>query len=247
MENSTQQRTVTTFGVLGKNDRLTIYMANQRSDPVDGQIEYTKIWPGSYIGSYVIVKNSGEQRRTRYITKNGRTIFVTNYTNAIEFHFKSTDRYIEKIDLCVFPDNRVLPRSGTPLTLPVEIDHDSFEVGTGEECNGATEVSTETAAVAKQSSGVVRNVSMGLLVFMYMMYYMTAVALLSDYLSREAYIASMMVIVGGQWVFLLDIVYDKAKQVERTGIVERIAIGEGIAVGEGIADTAEKKLVCESE
>lgn len=238
MENNKQQRTMTTFGVLGKNDRLTIYMANQHSDPVDGQIEYTKIWPGSCIGSNVIIKNSGEQRRIRYITKNGRTIFVTNYTNAIQFHFKGSNGYIEKIDLCVFPDNRVLPRSGTPLTLPVEIDHDSFEVG----CDAVTEVSTETVAVTKQSYGIVRNVSMGLLVFMYMMYYMTAIALLSDYLSREAYIASMMVIVGGQWVFLLDIVYEKAKQVERFGVVERTSTEQVEGIGE-----AEKKLVCESE
>jgi hypothetical protein len=199
----------TNFGVLGKNDILSIYQAHKMTDTTSGQTVYDSICPGACFASYAdkrthaVVDYNVEHKSMRYITKAGRTINITQYTNAIQFHGKNGAVYY--IDLCIFPDNRVLPRSGTPCTLRVEVVETAKEALT----DGTMETSVVSKQFVEENSGIVRNFSTSILLFMYLMYYITTAALMSEYLSREVYLASMLFIVGCQYVVLLDTAFER--------------------------------------
>lgn len=154
-------------------------------------------------------------------------ISVQVYTAAITFYNKEDRK--DYVDLFIFPNNRVLPRGGVPLTLSKiiykkEDEHifDSVIVKReGGDIIGKKYVpvkkmhmkvlaDSDTDAfesIETSTETITQTVSLYTLMSLYTLYYISLLAFLTEIGNPETYYACILVLLGSQWAYTVHTIY----------------------------------------
>ncbi len=194
----------------------------------------------------------------------GRTDFITvrNYSGGLVLYNKFGRK--DYMDLFVFPNNRVLPRGGVPLTLPYVIykkedevlfDHlitkpkeedEIEEVGpipvpvkkvykkkevkqevVLENTGVLEEVNQETSNTHDLfSDSNVQSFNVGILMSFYFLYYIAMLAFLTEVGDAQIYYGCVMMILGGQWGYVIHTMYEDKRAEFFQGDSKKIETGE---------------------
>jgi hypothetical protein len=176
----------------------------------------------------------------------GKNDFITvrNYSGGLVLYNKSGRK--DYLDLFVFPNNRVLPRGGVPLTLPyiiykkddeVLFDHLIVKPKEEEETEEVGPIPVPVKKVYKKkevkqgkiiegfenfenfeevasnandlfSDSNVRSFNVGILMSFYFLYYIAMLAFLTEVGDAQIYYGCIMMILGGQWAYVIHEMYE---------------------------------------
>jgi hypothetical protein len=194
----------------------------------------------------------------------GRTDFITvrNYSGGLVLYNKFGRK--DYMDLFVFPNNRVLPRGGVPLTLPYVIYKKEDEVlfdhlitkpkeedetavvepiavpvkkvykkkeVKQEEVLENTEVLEEVTQETSNthdlfSDSNVQSFNIGILMSFYFLYYIAMLAFLTEVGDAQIYYGCVMMILGGQWGYVIHTMYEDKRAEFFQGGSKKIETGE---------------------
>jgi hypothetical protein len=195
----------------------------------------------------------------------GRTDFITvrNYSGGLVLYNKFGRK--DYMDLFVFPNNRVLPRGGVPLTLPYVIykkedevlfDHlitkpkEEDETAVVEpiavprkrvvkkktvaeiiEENTVQEDTVQENTIEAQENSLfsdsnVQTFSTSILMSFYFLYYIAMLAFLTEVGDAQIYYGCVMMILGGQWGYVIHTMYEDKRAEFFQGGSKKIETGE---------------------
>lgn len=269
-ENTEVWREKGTFAVVNRRGEILLYDAilfcPTVEEPWGNTIE--KIKPGYWpfadpskgcIGARI---HRDVVHYTAYVEGKNDMIPVEVYTAAVIFYNKTGRK--DYMDLFVFPDHRVLPRGGIPLTLPhilykkedekllggcfVPLHEDDGVMENGplpvpvkkvvkkkdlvnaihKEIEGDTEVAAQPGTNELFDNFNVETFSSSILMSLYMLYYIAALAFLTEVGDAQTYYACIMLLLGGQWAYVVHNIYEEKREKFFQGGEKKI--GETVAV-----------------
>jgi hypothetical protein len=146
-------------------------------------------------------------------------INLTVYKNGVKF-FQDNEEKIP-LDLYTFPPRCYYPRGGVPLTIPVTVlprnQTDSPVLEKVEE--------NETTYDLFSDSNV-QSFNVGILMSFYFLYYIAMLAFLTEVGDAQIYYGCVMMILGGQWGYVIHTMYEDKRAAFFQGDSKKIETGE---------------------